>query len=327
MKALRWLRAPALRWLKAPAFQMAALGALLFGITHVAGSTLVPHKKRVEIPAHRLEAMLRDFKADVGRPPTRREWDQMVDMQVDDEVLYQYAIALGMRENTAVQRRLAQIAEFVDANPHESTQAGKARAAVELGLDEGDLIARRILVDSAKRLIKGVVLMQKPRPQVVEEFYAAHSDEFTRPARIRISQIAVNGFLHPQSEEYARRLLERIRSEKLDPEAALRLADETPAPVHLDLQTEQGLRSQMGGDFAAAVMTLQPGSWSEPIPSDYGYHLVWVDEYEPAQVLPLAAVREQVESQVLQKLADDWLRLRLRELRTEFDIVVPGRES
>lgn len=319
------MKAP--RWLKAPALHMAALGAVLFGITHVAGGALVPHKKRVEIPAHRLEAMYRDFKASVGRQPTRAEWDQMVDMQVDDEVLYQYAIANGMRENSAVQRRLAQIAEFVDANPHESTQAGKARAAVELGLDEGDLIVRRILVDSAKRLIKGVVLMQKPRPQVVEEFYAAHSEEFTRPARIRVSQVAVNAFLHPQPEEYARQLLARIRGEKLDLDAALRLADETPAPVHLDLQTEQGLRQQMGRDFAAATMALRPGSWSEPIPSDYGYHLVWVEEYEPPQVLPLAAVHDQVEEQVLQKLADDWLRLRLRELRTEFEIVVPGRES
>ncbi|HET9767535.1 MAG TPA: peptidyl-prolyl cis-trans isomerase [Thermoanaerobaculia bacterium] len=315
------------RWLKAPALHMAALGALLFGIAELRSGAVGAPKKRVEIPAHRLEAMLKDFVADTGRPPTRREWDQMVDMQVDDEVLFQYAIALGMRENSAVQARLAQIAEFVEANPRESTQAGKARAAVELGLDEGDLVARRILVDSAKRLIKSVVLMQQPAPQAVEEYYAAHADEFTRPARLRITQLAVNGFLWPDSEARARELLARIRAEKLDFDAALQLADETPAPVHFDLQTAQGLRSDLGGDFADAVMTLRPGAWSEPIPSDYGYHLVWVHESRPASVLPLAAVRQQVESAVLQKLADDWLRLRLRELRAEFEIVVAGRES
>ncbi|HEV8242108.1 MAG TPA: peptidylprolyl isomerase [Thermoanaerobaculia bacterium] len=315
---------------KAPALQMAALGALLFGVTHLASGTFWtsrPHKKRVEIPAHRLEAMLGDFRADVGRNPTRREWDQMVDMQVDDEVLYQYALALGMQENSAAQARLAQIADFVEANPHESTQAGKAREAMELGIGEGDLVVRRILVDSAKRLIKSVVLMQKPAPHAVEEFYAAHADEFTLPARIRISQLAINGFLHPDAEAYARQVLARIRAERIDPEAALRLADETPAPVHLALETEQGLRSQLGGEFATAVMALRPGSWSEPIPSDYGYHLVWVHEYEPARVLPLATVRRQVEAAVLQKLADEWLRLRLRELRAEFEIVVPGRVS
>jgi len=315
-----------MRWWKAPALHMLALGALLFGITEKGGA-LLPRKRRVEVPAHRLEATFKDFVADTGRKPTRREWEQMVDMQVDDEVLFQYALALGMNENSAAQARLAQIADFVEANPHESTQAGKAKAAMDLGLGEGDLVVRRILVDSARRLIRSVVLMQKPSPEIVEGFYAAHAAEFTRPARIRISQVAINGFVRPDAEERARRLLARIRAEKLGLAAALALADETPAPVDLPLLTEQGLRSELGGNFATAVMRLSPGSWSEPIPSDYGYHLVWVHELEAARVLPLAAVRDEVEQEVRQKLADDWLRLRLRELRAEFDVVVPGRPS
>jgi parvulin-like peptidyl-prolyl isomerase len=171
------------------------------------------------------------------------------------------------------------------------------------------------------------VLLQKPAPGIVEQFYTAHAAEFTQPARIRISQVAINGFRWPDPEERARRLLARIRAEKLDLEAALALADETPAPVHLELLTEQGLRSELGGDFATAVMKLRPGSWSEPIPSDYGYHLVWVHEFEAPRVLPLASVRNEVEQAVLQKLADDWLKLRLRELRAEFEIVVPGRTA
>jgi parvulin-like peptidyl-prolyl isomerase len=316
-----------MKWLKAPALHMLALGALLFGFTELRGGALLPQKKRIEIPAHRLELMLQDFLADTGRRPTRLEWEQMLDMQIDDEVLFQYAIALGMNENSAAQARLAQIAEFVEANPHESTEAGKAKAAMELGLHEGDLVVRRILSDSARRLIRGVVLLQKPSPAIVEQFYAAHAAEFTRPARIRISQVAVNGFLRPDSEKRARQLLARIRAEKLDLAAALALADETPAPVHLPLQTQQGLQSQLGGDFATAVMALSPGSWSGPIPSDYGHHLVWVHERQEAHLLPLESVRDQVEQAVLQKLADDWLELRLRELRTEFEIVVPGKPS
>jgi len=316
-----------MKWLKSPALHMLALGSLLFGLTELVGGGLLPHKKRIEIPAHRLAAMAQDFVADTGRRPTRSEWEQMVDLQVDDEVLYQYALALGMHENSAAQARLAQIADFVEANPHEATQAGKARAAMDLGLHEGDLVVRRILVDSAKRLIRSVVLLQQPAPEIVEQFYAAHAAEFIRPARIRISQVAVNGFLRPDSEAWARRLLARIRAGKLGLEAALALADQTPAPVHLALQTEQGLQSELGSDFATAVMALRPGVWSEPIPSDYGHHLVWVHEFQEARVLPLEPVRDQVEQALLQKLADDWLRLRLRELRAEFEIVVPGRAS
>ena len=37
----------------------------------------------------------------------------------------------------------------------------------------------------------------------VEQFYAAHAAEFTRPALIRISQVAINGFVRPDAEEQA----------------------------------------------------------------------------------------------------------------------------
>jgi parvulin-like peptidyl-prolyl isomerase len=314
-------------WLKAPALHMLALGALLFVVTDLRGGALLPRKKRIEIPAHRLEQMAQEFVADTGRRPTPQEWEQMIDMQIDDEILFQYAIALGMQENSAAQARLAQIADFVEANPHEATQAGKARAAIDLGLHEGDLVVRRILVDSARRLIRSVVLVQKPAPDVVHDFYAAHAADFTRPAHIRISQIAINGFVRSDSEARARQLLQRIRAEKLGLDAALALADETPAPVHLPLETEQDLESEFGSDFAKAVMQLRPGSWSEPIPSDYGHHLVWVHEYQEPRTLPLEVVRDEVEQAVLQKLADDWLKLRLREMRGDFEIVVPGRVS
>lgn len=313
------------KWIKAPALHMLALGALIFGVTELRGGGLLPQKRRIEIPAHRLEQMAQEFVTDTGRKPTPQEWDQMIEMQIDDEILFQYAIALGMQENSAAQARLAQIADFVEANPHESTQAGKARAAIDLGLHEGDLVVRRILVDSARRLIRSVVLVQKPTPEVLQEFYAAHTANFTRPAHLRISQIAVNGFVRPDSEARARQILQRIRAEKLGFDAALALADETPAPVHLPLETAEDLEAEFGSDFAKAVLKLEPGSWSEPIPSDYGHHLVWVHEIEEARVLPLEAVKAEVEQEVLQKLADDWLKLRLREMRADFEIVVPGR--
>lgn len=316
-----------MKLLKAPTLHMLVAGGLLFGLTRVSGGALVAPKPHLEIPAHRLEAMLREFVQDTGRRPTAAEWEQMVDMQVDDELLFQYALALGMHENSAAQARLAQIAEFVEANPHEATPAGKAEAAMELGLAEGDLVVRRILADSARRLIRSVVLLQQPAPELVEQFYRAHAAEYTRPARVRISQIAVNGFLRPDSAARAAELLAKIHRGKLGLDAALALADATPAPVHPALQTQQGLQSQFGSEFAKAVLALPPGGWSDPIPSDFGHHLVWVHEHEPAAVLPLEAVRQQVEAELLRKLADDWLRLRLGELRAEFDITVPGRAS
>jgi parvulin-like peptidyl-prolyl isomerase len=316
------------RWLKSPALHMLALGALLFGAVQLLGGGLLRRKPRLEIAAHRVEQMLQDFRDQSGRHPTREEWQQILDAQIDDEVLFQYALTLGMHENSAAKARLAQIAEFVEANPHEATSPeASAEAAMELGLHEGDLVVRRILTDSARRLIRAVVLLQKPRPELVEQFFAANAAEYTRPAQVRLSHVTVNGFKWPDTDARARALLARIQGEKLGLQAALALADESLVPAEQPLTTEQGLEGNFGRDFAAEVMKLPAGQWSGPIPSRHGHHLVFVHERREATLPPLSEVRERVEQQVLEKLADDWLKLRLRELRAEYEIVLPGSGS
>jgi parvulin-like peptidyl-prolyl isomerase len=307
---------------------MLALGGLAFAaMTLATGSGGLLHRRpRLEIAASRVAQMVGDFVDASGRPPGDAEWQQILDAQIDDEVLLHYALALGMQDNTAAKARLAQIAEFVEANPHEATSPDQsAQIAMKLGLHEGDLIVRRILTDSARRLIRAVVLLQKPRPELVEQFFAANLAEFTRPAEVRISHVAINGFVWKDTEARAREVLARIQNEKLDVPAALGLADASVVPLELSLTTQQGLEGELGQDFAAAVMKLPVGRWSEPIASRYGHHLVFVHERRDAAVPPLAEIRDQVEQQVLEKLADDWLRLRLRELRAEFEIVVPER--
>lgn len=312
-----------MRWLRSPALHMLALGGLVFGAVSLATGAL--HRRpRLEIAQSRIAQMARDFVDANGRPPGAGEWQQILDAQIDDEVLLHYALALGMQDNSAARARLAQIAEFVEANPHEATSPDQgAQIAMKLGLHEGDLIVRRILTDSARRLIRAVVLLQKPRPELVDQFFAANLAEYTRPAEVRISHVAINGFQWHDTEARARALLGRIRRDRLDVPAAFALADASLVPLELPLTTQRSLETELGEDFAAAVMTLPAGTWSEPIASRYGHHLVFVHERRDAAVPPLAEVRDQVEQQLLDKLADDWLKLRLRELRAEFEIVVP----
>ncbi len=173
--------------------------------------------------------MLQEFVADTGQRPSQEQWRQMVEMQIDDELLFQYALTLGMQENTAAKARLAQIAQFVEANPHEATEAENARAAIQLGLHEGDLVVRRILVDSARRLIRSVVLVQQPAPEAVDRVLRGERRVYTRPPRVRLVQVALNGFKWPDTEGPAAKCCSRgSESEHLAVDAALALADETP---------------------------------------------------------------------------------------------------
>ena len=78
-----------MKWLKAPALHMLAFGALLFGLTELVGGGLLPHKKRIEVPAHRLEAMQK-YAEEVGDKVTVEgalaAWiNTDLNVQIDDE--------------------------------------------------------------------------------------------------------------------------------------------------------------------------------------------------------------------------------------------------
>ena len=315
-------------WYKSPALHMAAIGVMMFGVAVLRGGSGVDERPRVEVAPHRLELMLQSFVADNGRPPAAEERDRMLDALIDDEVLYQYALILGMHQNPAAQRRLARIAEFVEANPHHAaSEAERAQAAIDLGLHHGDVVVRRILVDGARRLIRAVVLLQEPTPESLEDYLAANAEEFIRPARFRISQVMANGFKWPDSEGRARELLARVRGESLGLADALALGDGVYVEPSLPPLSQQALESQLGPDFAAGVIDLPIGRWTGPIESRYGHHLVFVHERFDAYLPPLEEIRERVAERLLHKKADEWLALRLEELRAEFEIVIPARSS
>ncbi len=304
---------------------MAVLGAALFVAVRIAGGALFPRKPRIEVPAHRLEKSYQEYLQRRGQAPSADEMQALRDNLINEEVLFQYALALGMQENTAAQARLAQIAQFVEANPHaEGSEKELAESALRLGLHEGDLIVRRIMIDSARRLIRSVVLLKPPDAAQIEQFYAANPGEFMEPARVHLSQIAINAFVWPDTRARAQALAARIEGERLDLPHALALGDESILPAELGPITPQGLEAQAGPDFAAAVMQLPIGHWSAPIASRHGHHLVYVHAREPAHVRPLQEVRAQADALLREKLADEWLALRLRELRLEYEIVVAG---
>ncbi|MFM7735717.1 MAG: peptidylprolyl isomerase, partial [Alphaproteobacteria bacterium] len=50
-----------------------------------------------------------------------------------------------------------------------------------------------------------------------------------------------------------------------------------------------------GPDFARALEEVPPGRWSGPIASSSGWHVVLVDEREPATLPPLESVRGRVQ--------------------------------
>jgi hypothetical protein len=323
------VRPAPMSWLRAPALHMAAIGAVLFGAALLWSGRPSAERPRIVVPPQRVAAVRQAFLYEHRRPPTAQEASALVDHLVDQEVLYQYALKLGMHEQPAARRRLAQIADFVEANPHDASRPEEERAAtaVELGLHHGDVVTRRVLIDSARRLIRAVVLTRQPDPAMVQDYLAANRELFMWPARTRITHVEINGFKWRDGERRAALLLERIRRESITPEAAPRLGDQPSVPSALPPLSAKDLQTRFGVRFEGGVRDAPRGAWAGPVASRFGHHLVWVHERQEAALPPFETIRASVEQRLLHKLADDWLAIRLRQLRAEFDIVVPPVSS
>jgi hypothetical protein len=317
--------------LRAPALHMLVIGGLLFAAMAQWGGALDASVRRPQIliPRQRIEIARAEYMQEIARLPTPEEEQAIVDALVDEEVLYRYALDLGMDQEPVVQRRLARIAAFVEANPHESrSEKELAHQAMELGLNDGDLVVRRILSDGARRLIRAVVLVRQPDEASLQEYFRANGEQFLRPAETRLTHVAVDGWKHPaDTRERAQSLLEEIRDRRLEPAAAIGLGDEPFVPSGLPLQTDIQLIRHFGVTFTDAVRKVPVGEWGGPVPSRYGEHLVYVHERRPPYMPPFDEIRAKVQERYLHKLADEWLALRLRELRAGYDIVVSGGTS
>ncbi len=307
---------------------MVAIGSLMFLLSLVFPGVDRADMERplLQIPKHRIEEAIKTFSAEGGGAPTPEEYQTLLDNLINQEVLYRYALQIGIDKDPAAQRRLAQIGGFVAQNPHEpKTQHQLAAAAMAMGLHDGDLVVRRILGDSARRLIRAVVLVRDPHQQAIEAYLQENPQRFTRPARNQLSQITINGLKHGSTSlAHAEQLLSRIRSEQLDIDAALALGDDFYLPSSLNNISHQSLQSRFGYVFADAIESADTGHWLGPIKSRYGYHLVFIHNRDPAYIPPLVVIMEQVAQALRQKLADEFLVLRLQQLRQEFDIVIPG---
>jgi len=107
------------RWAREPLVHFLALGALLFLVFHLWGSS----PQRIVITPGQVRTLAEGFQRVWQRPPTEDELKHLVDEQVRAEIAAREAAAIGLdRDDIVIQRRLRQKLEFladesVDAAP------------------------------------------------------------------------------------------------------------------------------------------------------------------------------------------------------------------
>lgn len=187
------------------------------------------------------------------------------------------------------------------------------REARRLGLDRGDLIIRRRLIQKMEFLIDDLAAPAPPTEAELQAWLAAHADRYRRPRRVTIEHVYFSRDRRGEAAEAdARRAL-------ADPEGAA--GDPYLGGRVLRGRTESDLARELGGAFAAAVVDLEPGRWHGPIPSAYGLHLVRVTAVEPARAATLDEVRARVEADLREARRAEAAAAARREIVARYRVV------
>ena len=243
------------RALRDPLFQFLVLGFLLFALFGPSGDDSVD--RDVRVGAEQVEALRRGFELRRGRAPSPQEQTALVQQYVDEEILVREALALG--------------------------------------LDRGDVIVRRRLVQKMEFLMRDLPERAEPTDADLELYLARHPDRYAQPARVTLRHVFVNRQRHAYPDREASRLLEALERGG-DPSQS---GDPFIAGSVFRLRSERELAAVFGPAFARTVMEVRGGRWT-PVPSSYGLHLVSVEERQDARAPALSQLRE--------RLRRDWTR-------------------
>ncbi|WFT81757.1 MULTISPECIES: peptidyl-prolyl cis-trans isomerase [unclassified Methylobacterium] len=188
---------------------------------------------------------------------------------------------------------------------HEELLAREARA---LGLDRQDTVVRRRLAQKLSFLVEDTARIAEPGEDQLRRFYQDHAERYRTAPRLSFQQIFFSPERRPQAAaeaSAARTLLSSASATETLPDGDPLALDSSFADIDL-----QALSSLFGPAFARAAFALPVGSWSGPVESAYGTHLVLVSSRAQGALRGYDEVRNLV--------SEDWHRAKERELKDAY---------
>ena len=230
----------------------------------------------------------------------------------DDELWFREALALGAHESDAiVRRRLARNMRFALGEEDARSDAELVEEAIAMGMHETDLVVRRRLVQKMKLAIHELVRRTPPDEDELAAYLEANAERYTEPARVQLTQI----YFRDEARASA-----ALAGGLGEPEAVGHVGDALPIPRALPPHSEAELARQLGPDFAKPAFDAPLETWSGPIASAYGFHLVWIHERRPAVRSALEVVRSEVRESLLHERAEAAVAEATRALRARYGL-------
>jgi hypothetical protein len=279
-----------LRILKEPLLHFFVLGLAVFGLYALLAERPedVPDPYLVEVTSADIDWARTMWRKQMGREPTLKEMRGRVHQLIREQVL--------------------------------------GREALKLGLDQEDPVLRRRLAQKMDYLIRDLSGMREPSDEDLAAFLQENLEDYEIPARVTFSQVFINADERGEAaaREQAELLIADLSSRSVAPNEIAELGDPLLLePSYTDMALPD-LGLSFGETFAAALQKLPTGSWQGPVRSSFGFHAVYLQDRQEAQIPAVAEVRDRLQSDWMYAEQLDLAARAYQELRKQYTVLVEG---
>lgn len=190
------------------------------------------------------------------------------------------------------------------------------REALALGLDGDDTVIRQRLQMKMEFLTESGAEALAPDDATLQAHLDAFPDRFTEPALVAFEQILLAEGIGGEEVGF----LEARLNMGGDPGDAARA---TLLPPGFRLSPMQVVDGTFGAGFFDELAQLPIGTWTGPVKTSLGTHLVRVTERREAQLPPLSEIRDRVERDWRAAVTERLREERFDALLSRYEVVRP----
>jgi peptidyl-prolyl cis-trans isomerase C len=253
--------------------------------------------------------------------------DNILQSLIEQEVLYQESVSQGIQIDPEEVK-----GELENFKKQFETEAAFQKQLADMDYTEDAILSQIKESKTIQKFIEDTVM---PTITVSDEeakaYFDAHPDEFKVPERVSASHILIK--VDPKASEAtkaeAMKKIEVIKS-KLDngedfAELAIKDSDCPSSAKGGDLGFFG--RGQMVKPFEEAAFALNPGEVSSVVETQFGYHIIKVQEKQIATTLAYDDIKEKLIANLKEDKFKEMFPAYIESLKVKYKIVIPGDKS
>ncbi|MDH3322563.1 MAG: peptidyl-prolyl cis-trans isomerase [Flavobacteriaceae bacterium] len=229
-----------------------------------------------------VNSLIASWEQQWKRLPTEKELQNLINLKVKQEIFYQEAL--------------------------------------KMNLDHNDEIIKRRLAQKMQFLSNDIASLKDPSDEELQAYYKANASKYLTPATYSLYQITFSADHRNDNFKDATEILKAFENASF--EEMKDKGDALPFSYNFIDVTSDELSLQLGSKFSEALKDQKINQWVGPVPSGFGYHLVYITEKTEPQLPDFDVNKKDVIQDYEYDIEKEMNELMYQELKKNYNIEI-----